>query len=243
MVTDWTESEFRDELINTLDYYNIKYQTEVSLAELGDSTGSTRRIDVYIPKTNTALELKGGQGDLHAGVGQALNYTRVCKEAILVLDGEATESYRQDIHRTCQIAPAVHFAMVIPNRNPSSSGAGLDISTDSRPDLFYEMLYNAEWSDDVAVIKELIPEYLDYEENRWNRPLGQHSLTEYHEHTHVERAILGYLQTSPPVSFGNIIQALESYEPKEVREALKNLCAKNRTVEVEDNVYACHREN
>lgn len=242
MPTDWTESNFQDELINTLDHYNIEYRTEVSLAELGDSTGSTRRIDIYIPKTDTALELKGREGDLHAGVGQALNYTRVCKEAILVLDGEATDSYRQDIHRTCQIAPAVHFAMIIPNSNPSSSGAGLDISTDSRPDLFYEMLYNVEWDDDMAVVKRLIPEYLDYEEDRWSRPLGQHSLNEYHHHTRAERDILEYLKLKPPVSFSNICQAVENNEPEEVREALRALCDENRVVEVEDDVYVHDRE-
>lgn len=238
METGWTESEFRNELLGAFDYYNINYQTEVSLSELGDSTESTRRIDIYIPKTDTAIELKGRQGDLHAGVGQALNYTRVCKEAILVLDGEAINSYRQDIHKTCQIAPAVHFAMVIPNANPSGTGAGLDISTDSRPDLFFEMLYNTEWSDDVAVIKQLIPEYIDHENSRWHRPLGQQSLAEYQPYSQVERAVLEHLRVSPPVSFGNIVQAVDEHETKKIREALKGLCSEDRVNKIDENLYA-----
>lgn len=239
MPTEWSESEFKSALLSAFDYYNIDYQTEVSLAELGDSTESSRRVDVHIPQTDTALELKGKNGDLHAGVGQALNYTRVCKEAILVLDGEAVDSYRQDIHRTCQIAPAVHFAMIIPNKNPTGTESGLDISTDSRPDLFREMLYNAEWDDNMAVVKQLIPEYLDYNENegKRRRPLRQHSLNEYHPETQVERDILNHLQESPSVSSDNIVQALEEYNPEQIRAALKELCNRSCVEEVEDNIF------
>ena len=64
MSTDWSESNFSDHILDVFDYYNIEYQTEVPLRDLGDSTGSQRKIDIYIPKTDTAIELKGAKGDL-----------------------------------------------------------------------------------------------------------------------------------------------------------------------------------
>ena len=244
MPPTWTESEFRDALLHVLDYYEIEYQTEVSLTELGDSTGSSRKMDVYIPKTDTAIELKGKKGDLDRGMGQALNYTRVCKEAILMLDGEARDAYRQDVHRTCQIAPAVHFAMVIPNGSPSGSGAGLDIRTDSRPDLFHEMLYGSEWSDDSAVIKPLIPEYLDYEEKRWTRPLGDHSLSAYQQHGKIKKAIMEYVESSDaPVSYdeivSNVTEKLDEVEPytTDISDAFGSLCKQRRIIKLDRDSY------
>jgi hypothetical protein len=177
-----TEERFQEVFTGVLDHYNIQYETEKAIPA-PDTPGSGRRMDVYIPKTDTAIELKTATGSLETGVGQALNYTRSCKEAILILDGEDREAYRPDIHKTCRIAPAVHFAMVIPNAHPGrrTSEAGFDVITDSRPDLFFEMKYNEEWDDDMIVVRELIPGYQDYtaQVNRWHRPGGEHSLNEY----------------------------------------------------------------
>lgn len=182
MTANWSEEAFSAAFREVLDYYDIEYEAEKKVPSTDtDTRGTGRRMDIYIPKTDTAIELKGREGDLHAGIGRALNYTRSCKEAVLILDGEAREAYRSDIHKTCRIAPAVHFAMVIPNTNlrASGSGAGFDIRTDSRPDLFFEMLYNAEWNDDMAVIDQLTPEYLEPGERRFNRPTGEHNLNEF----------------------------------------------------------------
>jgi hypothetical protein len=176
-----SEDEFQEVFCNVLDFYDVEYETEKTIPA-PDTPGSGRRMDVYIPKTDTAIELKTATGNLETGVGQALNYTRSCKEALLILDGEDRDAYRADIHKTCQIAPAVHFAMVIPNRNPGRPGkAGFDVTTGARPDLFFEMKYNKEWDDDMIVVSTLIPGYRDYtsEIKRWNRPGNEQSLNEY----------------------------------------------------------------
>lgn len=175
-----SEAYFQEIFTDVLDYYGIEYEEEKPIPS-PDTPGSGAQIDVYVPKTDTAIELKTATGDLHAGVGQALNYSRSCKESILILDGEDTDAYRPDIHKTCRIAPAVHFAMVIPAKNPQSAGAGFDVSTDSRPDLFFEMMFNAEWPDDMIVVRDLIPGYQDYaaKVSRWNRPGNEHSLNEF----------------------------------------------------------------
>jgi hypothetical protein len=175
------EEQFREVFTAALDYYDVQYETEKSVPA-PDTPGSGRRMDVYIPETDTAIELKTETGNLATGLGQALNYTRSCREAILILDGEARDAYRPDIHKTCRIAPAVHFAMVIPNANPGQRGkAGFDVVTDSRPDLFFEMKCNAQWDDEMIVVSPLVPGYQDYatQVNRWRRPGNEHSLSEY----------------------------------------------------------------
>ena len=245
MSTDWSESDFSDHLLDVFDYYDIDYQTEVALEDLGDSTGSRRKIDIYIPKTDTAIELKGAKGDLERGLGQAMNYTRVCKEAILMLDGDATDSYRQDIHRTCQIAPAVHFAMVIPHSDPSRSGAGLDVSTDSRPDLFHEMLYNEKWDDDMIVVSQLIPEYVDHQEERWTRPVGDQTLSGYQQSGPLKRAILAYVESSnAPVSLNDVVEhvhedvdSIDRYDSA-IYDAFHSLCREKRIIKLAENSYA-----
>ncbi|ERG97693.1 MAG: hypothetical protein J07HQX50_01721 [Haloquadratum sp. J07HQX50] len=164
-----------------LDHYDIEYETEKCIPS-PDTPGSGRRMDVHIPKTDTAIELKTASGNLETGIGQALNYTRSCKEAILILGGEDRDAYRPDIHKTCRIAPAMHFAMVIPNPQPQRLGkAGFHVMTDSRPDLFSEMKYNTKWDDDMIVVDQLTPGYQDYasQVNRWHRPGNEHSLNEY----------------------------------------------------------------
>lgn len=244
MSTDWSESDFSDHILDVFDYYGIRYQTEVPLRELGDSTGSRRKMDIYVPKTDTAIELKGAKGDLERGLGQAMNYTRVCKESILMLDGEAADQYRQDIHRTCQIAPAVHFSMVIPNGNLSGSGAGLDVRTDSRPDLFHEMLYNEEWDDNIAVVKQLIPEYVDHQENRWTRPVGDQSLSEYQQDGTLKRAILAYVESSnAPVSLDEVVAHIHEdvdtvdRHDSAIYDAFHSLCCEKRIIKLSENTY------
>jgi hypothetical protein len=182
-MTDDVHSEkyFRESFTTVLDHYDIAYETEKPIPS-PNTSNSAARMDIYIPKTDTAIELKSQKGDLDKGLGQALNYSRSCKEAILILDGEEREAYRPDVHKSCRIAPAVHFAMVIPNRNPGRGGkAGFDVVTDSRPDLFYEMKYNTEWDDDMIVIQQLSPGYQDYASkvNRWTRPGNEQSLNEF----------------------------------------------------------------
>jgi len=246
MNTDWSESHFGTAITEVFDYYDIEYRTEVPLCDLGDSTGSTRRIDIYVPKTDTAIELKGAKGDLDRGLGQTLNYTRVCKEAILMLDGEAGDKYRQDIHRTCQIAPAVHFAMVIPNSNPGGSGggAGLDIRTDSRPDLFHEMAYNPEWDDRSAVFKPLIPEYVDHEEKRWTRPLGDQTINAYQQHGEVKQAIMEYVESADaPVSLDEVVENVRGQfdhierHDLTVHDAFNSLCKEKRIIKLDEKNY------
>lgn len=174
------EARFQASFTNVLDHFEIEYEEEKRIPA-PETPGSGAQIDVYIPKTDTAVELKTETGNLHTGVGQALNYTRSCKEAILILDGEDTDAYRPDIHKTCRIAPAVHFAMVIPADNPEQVTYSFDVSTDSRPDLFFEMMFNEEWPDDMIVVRDLIPGYQDYaaKVSRWNRPGDEHSLNEF----------------------------------------------------------------
>jgi hypothetical protein len=73
--------------------------------------------------------------------------------------------------------------MVIPNANPErqQGEAGFDVTTDSRPELFFEMKHNKEWGDDMITVRQLIPGYQDYtcQVNRWHRPGYEHSLNEY----------------------------------------------------------------
>lgn len=244
MSTDWSEADFRKYILKVFDYYDIEYRTEVSLDDLGDSTGSKRKMDIYIPKTDTAIELKGGKGDLDRGLGQTMNYTRVCKEAILMLDGEAGDTYRQDTHRTCQIAPGVHFAMVIPNSTPGGSGYALDVRTDSRPDLFHEMLYNEEWDDNIAVLKQLIPEYVDHEEKRWTQPAGNQSLTGYQQNGALKKAIMDYVESSnAPVSLDDVVevvpQRLDDVERHDtaIYDAFHSLCEEKRIIKLNSDTY------
>jgi len=152
-----SEEQFKQTLCGVFDHYDIEYETEKRLEKraLPESHTHGSRIDVYVPATDTAIELKAS-GDQVRGVGQALNYTRFHKEAILMVDDEVGD-YRPDAHRTAAIAPGVHYALVIPNANPSGSRAGLDVKNSSRPELFYEMAWNVEWDDRSIVLKALEP--------------------------------------------------------------------------------------
>lgn len=158
---DGSKDCFQKLFSGVLDHYGIQHETEKKLPS-SETSGRGRRIDVYVPETDTAIELKTSTGNLETGVGQALNYTRTCEEAILALYGDARDAYRPDIRKTCGVAPAVHFAMVIPNPDPGRPGqAGFEVKTDSRPDLFLQMQYNTELDDDMIAVEQLIPGYRD----------------------------------------------------------------------------------
>jgi hypothetical protein len=165
-MTEWNESKYQELICNVLDCHDVEHKTEPTLSELDEKVSSSQRVDIYIEKTDTAIELKSRNGDLQKGIGQALNYTRACSESILMLDGEAKDDYDRGLHKTCQIAPNVHFAMLLPHPHPKVNIIGsrsydLDIETDSCADFFNEIRYGEDWPDRLAVITELIPGYCD----------------------------------------------------------------------------------
>lgn len=153
-----SEDEFREAFTDVLDFREIEYETEKMLPrEHNQQSAQRARIDVYIPSTDTAIEIKRYDGQIR-GVGRALNYTRHHKEAILMLDAEAVRdkgTYRVDAHRTARVAPAVYIAYLMPSPNPGGSGADLDVLHDGRPDFFWKMKYGREWPDQMAVFKPI----------------------------------------------------------------------------------------
>lgn len=156
-----SEDQFRESFTDVLDFRGIEYETEKMLRKEHYQQSDRRpRIDVYIPSTDTAIEMKRYDGQIR-GVGQALNYTRHHKEAILMMDQEAVRdkgAYRVDAHRTARVAPAVHIAYVMPNPNPGrGSRKDLDVLHDGRPDFFWKMKYGPEWPDRMAVFKGITP--------------------------------------------------------------------------------------
>lgn len=68
MYNPTTEANFQEQFTGVLDHFEIRYEEEKAISA-PDTPGSGARIDVYIPKTETAIELKTGSGDLHTGVG------------------------------------------------------------------------------------------------------------------------------------------------------------------------------
>lgn len=151
---DFSEADFNEAICRVLDANNVEYETEHVFKTYTSGKGMHgRRCDIYIPETDTAIELK-----LKAsmkGVGQCVYYTRFCREAILLADGDTLDGsgHSPAVHAAAQVAPGVKYGLCIPG--PAQSPPMLDIQSDDASEFLLQAQFGSLGDTDFAIVKTL----------------------------------------------------------------------------------------
>jgi hypothetical protein len=148
---NYTEELFQEAISHVLDANGVEYISEHPLG-VDDRTDTRRYCDIYIPKTDTAIELK-----LEAtltGVGQCVYYSRFCREALLLADGDpVTRGHNSAVRQAVEITDGVHYGLCIPG--PHKRPPLLDIKTNSRSEFIFAAAHGDLGETDFAVTKQL----------------------------------------------------------------------------------------
>ena len=149
---NFREEHFKEAICYVLDQNEVEYETEHAFKDFSGRAGSARRCDIYIPETDTAIELK-----LEAsmrGVGQCIYYTRFCREALLLSDGDPMQSgHNGAVQAAAEVASGVSYALCTPGvgeRPPV-----LDIRSDDTNEFFYQARYGDLGSRDFVIVNGL----------------------------------------------------------------------------------------
>ena len=129
----YKEKYFQEAIEFVLAKNGVEYESEYKVNSRSNSHHSQgRRADIYIPATDTAIELKISPGT--RGLGQAVYYAQHHRESILI-----TDIYKRDIAETIRSVPGVHFGTAIPgvHKDPPV----LAVSSDSRCEFFHQAQY------------------------------------------------------------------------------------------------------
>lgn len=123
------DKSYREKYLQeAIEYVLCKNGVEyVSEYLVNDKDHAGRRADIYIPATDTAIELKK-RGNTK-GLGQAAYYAQYHKESLLLC-----EKYTEDIAEAIRSIPATHHGTVMPGVHHDTPV--LSISSDSRCDFF-----------------------------------------------------------------------------------------------------------
>ena len=132
---EFTEKLFSKAVCHVLDDNGVEYETEYKVG-VGSNLSKRRRCDIYIPATDTAIELK-----LKAnmrGVGQCAFYSRYHSESILMVNGDPLSNHSKTIKEACIQIPGVKYALCKPGiyEKPTSK---LDILTNDDCDFFRKL--------------------------------------------------------------------------------------------------------
>ena len=110
--------------------YNSEYHIIDNIRDQTTGKGNHRKYaDIYIPETDTAIELKLDAGT--RGLGQVTYYAQHHREAILM-----SQEHSPYIANATRSVPGVHYATVTPgiHRKPPT----LDVMSDSRCEFFHQ---------------------------------------------------------------------------------------------------------
>lgn len=145
---EYGESELHEAVMFVLYKNQIEFKSEYELdnparKNLGKGNHK-RRCDLYIPETDTAVELKH-KANLR-GLGQAAYYAHMHKEAVLLV-----ENHEPGIARVARSIPAVNYGQVLPG--PLENPPKLAVSSDSRCRFFFESNHGQLGDDDWFIKK------------------------------------------------------------------------------------------
>lgn len=122
MTNRYSEETFKRDICKVLGYHKIEFETEYQVTKRNKKGkgNHTRKCDIYIPETDTAIELKL-KPNLR-GVGQCALYARHHKEAILLADGDPEEGvkYHKATHDAIKTIPNAKYGLCIPGENKLS---------------------------------------------------------------------------------------------------------------------------
>jgi len=147
----YSEKLFKLSVCKVLEENGVEFETEYPIGP-NHPDADPRRCDIYIPKTDTAIELKI-QASMR-GVGQCVYYTRYCKSALLLADGDPPENgHNRAVREAAEVATGVHYGLCIPGlrkRPPMMS-----IRTSDHCEFFHEGAYGDLGYSDFILIKDL----------------------------------------------------------------------------------------
>jgi len=133
----YKEKYFQEAIEYVLIQNQIDYISEYTV---GKGDNQRRRADIYIPQTDTVIELKL-EANLR-GVGQAAYYAQHHRESILLC-----ENHTEEVAKTIRSLPAVHYGTALPG--PDENPPMLSITSDSRCEFFHQAkhgtLGNSDW--------------------------------------------------------------------------------------------------
>jgi hypothetical protein len=113
---DFCESDFRDAVTRILDHKRIEYETEKRVLP------GIRRADIYLPDTDTAIELKL-EPEMR-GIGQCAHYSNHFTESILMSEGHDRGNWRE-VAEAAKKVPGVVFSVVTPGVTQSPPQFGI----------------------------------------------------------------------------------------------------------------------
>lgn len=123
---EYKEKHFQEAIEYVLSKNDIDYHSEYKVNAKPDTHHSHgRRADIYIPDTDTAIELKLF-ADM-SGLGQATYYAQYHREAVLMVD-----NCKNDIAESIRSIPGVYFC----ESTPAPHKEELHIKSDSRCEFF-----------------------------------------------------------------------------------------------------------
>jgi len=151
----FSEKLFQRSVCFVLDDAGVAFEREKKLKpqtadpDRGASLG--RRCDIYIPETDTAIELKL-QPNLR-GVGQCAYYAQYCRETILLVDGDSAtpRSGAPAIREALRSVPGAGFGYCIPGVDERPSV--ISVETDARTQFLDRLAYGSLGERPAAIIK------------------------------------------------------------------------------------------
>lgn len=142
---DYREKHYHEAIEYVLAANGVEYDSEYHITDniRNRTTGKgnhRKYADIYIPETDTAIELKLDAGT--KGLGQVTYYAQHHREAVLI-----SQEHSPYIANATRSVPGVHYATVTPgiHRQPPT----LDVMSDSRCEFFLQAkhgsLGGADW--------------------------------------------------------------------------------------------------
>lgn len=148
---NYTEDLFAESVCHVLESNNVEYETEHPIKSDGPDD-KYRRCDIYIPSTDTAIELKISAN--LRGIGQCVYYSRFCREAILLADGDPLEEGHETVVRqAAEITSGVKYGLCIPGGHKSPPV--MQILTNDKAEFFYQAAYGDVGDRDFLTINQL----------------------------------------------------------------------------------------
>lgn len=147
---DFSEDLLQECVCHVLDENGVPYETEHPIGQ--SDAGNARFCDIYIPATDSAIELKLSAN--LRGIGQCVYYSRYCREAILLSDGDPVSAgHNSAVMRAAEVSTGVKYGLCIPKL--AEQPTGLEILSNSKAEFFFQASYGQVGDRDFAHIKPL----------------------------------------------------------------------------------------
>lgn len=147
---NFTEDLLQECICHVLDENGVAYETEYPIGE--SDAGNARFCDIYIPATDTAIELKLSAN--LRGIGQCVYYSRYCREAILLSDGDPVSAgHNSAVMRAAEVSTGVKYGLCIPKL--AERPTGLTILTNSKAEFLFQAAHGHVGDRDFVHVKPL----------------------------------------------------------------------------------------